>query len=275
MGVVTQSNPVQAAEGASLKPSKEPRPTQVIPTERITFRRQLDILRAFAAASGPGNAAITNKQVAEILKMAPATVSLANTFFIEVGLLVRGDGGLTPSPEVMDYHRAHQWNPDTAAHKLAGRLRESWFARALAPKLTFSSMTESEAINTLADASSAAPKFRSNLKLLIDYVEAAGIAERDGDTIKLAQHPGKAPAIPPDSSDRAKPSTTKVATAPRTAVTTAFTQPTEGVVQFHVSVKVDMTEFATWQPDRISAFFGGIAQVLSAKATVEQTARGE
>jgi hypothetical protein len=56
------------------------------------------------------------------------------------------------------------------------------------------------------------------------------------------------------------------------AVSTAFVQPTEGVVQFHVSVKVDMNEFASWRPDRITAFFGGIAAVLRAKGKVEEDA---
>ena len=43
-------------------------------------------------------------------------------------------------------------------------------------------------------------------------------------------------------------------------------------MQFHVSVRVDMKEFSGWQPDRIAAFFGGIAQVLAAKGTVEKEA---
>ena len=58
------------------------------------------------------------------------------------------------------------------------------------------------------------------------------------------------------------------------AVATMFTQPTEGVVQFHISVKVDMAEFADWSPERITAFFAGIAQVLAAKGKLEKSAAG-
>lgn len=268
MGDVTQINPAAAADSAT-KARRDPRPTQVVPTERIQFKRQLDVLRAFAAASGPSNSCVTNKQVADILKMAPGTVSLANPFFTETGLLVRDSNGFIPSSEVMDYNRAFAWNPDTAAHKLVSRLRETWFVQAVMPKLTFAQMTETEAINTLADASAAAPKFRPNLKLLIDYMEATGMIERDGDVVKLAR---SAAVGQPESAKSEKP---VVPTKPAAAVATAFTQPTEGVVQFHVSVKVDMGEFATWKPDRISAFFAGIAQVLSAKAAVEQSAGGE
>ena len=56
---------------------------------------------------------------------------------------------------------------------------------------------------------------------------------------------------------------------------TTFSQPTEGTVQFHVSVKVDMAEFAGWEPARITSFFGGIAQVLAAKGAIEKEASPE
>ena len=46
--------------------------------------------------------------------------------------------------------------------------------------------------------------------------------------------------------------------------------PAEGKVQFHISVRVDMAEFATWKPARIAAFFNGIAQVLATKARADE-----
>ena len=55
-------------------------------------------------------------------------------------------------------------------------------------------------------------------------------------------------------------------------VTTTFNQAPEGLVQFAVSVRVDMAELSSWRPDRIAAFFAGIAQVLAAKGDVEQKA---
>ena len=47
-------------------------------------------------------------------------------------------------------------------------------------------------------------------------------------------------------------------------VSKAFKLPTDGIVQFHVSVKVNMAEFAGWEPSKIQAFFSGIAKVLAA-----------
>ena len=45
-------------------------------------------------------------------------------------------------------------------------------------------------------------------------------------------------------------------------------QQSSGVVQFHVSVKVDMTELTGWSADCINSFFAGIAKVLATQASV-------
>lgn len=58
-------------------------------------------------------------------------------------------------------------------------------------------------------------------------------------------------------------------------VSTGYTQPTQGIVNFHVDVKLNMSEMADWSPDRITAFFKGIALVLSAKAGVEKGVSSE
>src|SRR5436190_11294288 len=101
---VSKKTPEQPAQATA---PKRVRPTKVIPTERLTVKKQLDILRAFAAASGPNGKAVTNKEVADILKMADTSVSLCNYFFTEVGLLTKGAAGFVPSQDVMSYSRAY------------------------------------------------------------------------------------------------------------------------------------------------------------------------
>lgn len=253
---------------------KKLRPTKVIPTERLTVKKQLDLLRAFAAASGPNGKPVTNREVAEILKMADTTVSLANYFFTETGLLAKGPNGFVPSAEVMSYSRAFEWNPATAAHKIAPLFAKAWFAEALTPKLSFRPMEEDEAINTLADASAAAPDYRPNLKMLVEFMEATGLVQREGTQIKLSRITATAdPGAQEPVLEREQPAAITAPQTSRSTISTAFTQqPTEGVVQFHISVRVDMGEFANWRPDRIAAFFGGIATVLAAKAAVEKDA---
>ncbi len=60
--------------------------------------------------------------------------------------------------------------------------------------------------------------------------------------------------------------------AKNAVIATTFSMPAEGIVQFNISVKVNAQDFAGWSPDRITAFFGGIAQVLAAKGALERDA---
>lgn len=249
--------------------SAKSRPARVLPTERIAFAKQLELLRAYAAASGSAGKSVLPKDVAPLVKMSAATPSLASAFFQETGLLQRGENrGFIPSGEVRAYHRAHQWNPDTAAHRLASILATSWFAAALVPRLEMRAMEEKAAITVLAEASEAGPDYESQLRVLLEYLEASGIIERDGLLIRLAAAQQARPDAPEPATRDTQPMSGEQQSS-ATLVRTGF-QSTEGIVQFHVDVRVDMAELSGWRPDRIAAFFSGLAQVLAAKGGVEE-----
>ncbi len=256
------------------KPRKEgSRPARSLPTNRIAFAKQLDILRAYAAASGPTGKTVRLREVAEIVKMNPDTITMANGFFVEVGFVHRVDGALLPAPEVISYSQAHQWNADTAATKLGPLVRDSWFGKALMPTLTFGGIEEKAALEKLALEASASPEYKSQVSMLLEYMQAAGVIVRDGSIIKLNRaNPAAAPAV----EERAAPgSTPEVRESVKAqAVHTTFAQAGAGAVQFQVSFKVDMAEVSGWAPERITAFFAGIAQVLAAKGSIEKEAAG-
>src|SRR2546427_805101 len=101
------------------KGQREARPARTLPTERIAFEKQLDILRSFAAASAQGTKAATIDEVAAIVKMMPATVAMGNPFFTSIGLISKTDAGYLPSADVVNFLRAYEWNRETASYKLA------------------------------------------------------------------------------------------------------------------------------------------------------------
>ena len=265
--------------------SKGARPTKVLPTRRITFSKQLDILRAYAAASGPGNKLVTLREVSDIVKMASGTVTIANPFFTDTKLLFRTEGmGLTPSPAVMEFARAFEWNRETAAHKLAPPLSQMWFTEVLLPRLAFGDLSEDEAITILAEKSSSPPDYKNQLRLILDFLEASGLIKREDGRIKAGSKASSTPqpATPEKRTAEQEDKKEHSSLTPHSSlspsagrVTTAFTQPTQGVVNFYIDVRMDMTEFAGWTPDRIAAFFNGIALVLSAKAGVEKDVSSE
>jgi hypothetical protein len=252
-------------------PQKRPKPTKALPTERIRMDKQLQILRAFAALSGATGKAVQIEDVAEATGMKASTVAITPPFFVSIQLLQRSETGFTPSSEVISLQRAHDWNPETAPHKLAPAIRRTWFAEELLPKVAFGPIAETVAIQKLAEASAASPEHEPQLQVLIEYLQVAGLLTRDGGMLRKGtiEISDVAPAIPPNPSPETEVLEEKKE-IPRTNVKTAFSQNPAGRVEFNISVQVDMAEFSTWQPDRISAFFGGLAAVLSAKADVEK-----
>jgi hypothetical protein len=274
LSVATKAAKLGTGKTRSIKPTQAvSKPTKFLPNERIAFPRQLDILRGWAAASGPLRKAVTNNDVAKIVDMQPSTVSMANAFFSSIGMLNKTESGYVPADEVTAFLRAWDWNKETAAQKLAPVLTKSWFWDALGSKLEFGPRSEADCIQDLADASKAGPDYRPNLRVLLEYLAAVGLIQRDGALIKK----GSANMSPATSSASPTAETAPAATKqdPQATLDVSKMAPslfgtTEGQVQFNIAVKVNMGEFSTWQADRIAAFFSGIAQVLAAKAKVEQ-----
>lgn len=252
------------------KPAVSSKPTKFLPTDRITFSRQLDILRAWAAASGPLGKPVTNNDVADIVKMQASTVSMANAFFSSIALLTKTEAGYIPSQEVLAFLRNYEWSPETAAQKLAPAISKAWFAQELLNKLAFGPLTEDECIQDLADASAAGPDYRGQLRLLLEYLAASGLIQRDGNQVKKGNV--NMTAASAAATNEAPPPMPKPENQTQDLSKTmpSLFGTTEGQVQFNIAVKVSMGEFANWQADRIAAFFGGIAQVLAAKAKIEK-----
>jgi hypothetical protein len=262
--------PVKKAHVATM-PSSGSKPTKFLPTDRITFPRQLDLLRAWAAASGPTSKSVSNNDVGPIVKMTGSTVSINNAFYAQSGFLSKADGGYIPAPDVFSFLRAHEWSPDTSATKLAPIVAKTWFAEVLLPKLSFGPVTTDEAIQNLADACNAGPDYRGQLRFLLEYLKASGLIEWDGNQVKKGATIVTSTNTAPSTDNPQTPSNPPPVTSePVKRVAATFFGTTEGAVNFNVSVRVDMGEFANWKPERIAAFFGGMAQVLAAKANVEK-----
>lgn len=204
--------------------------------------------------------------------MAATTISLASPFFIDVRFIQRTEGaGMTPAPELLEYAHAFEWDKETAASKVAPLLAKTWFWEALQPRLAFDKLTEDQVVTLLAEKPTAGPAYKSQLRMILDYLEAAGMIKRENGQVAAL----KATLTPVSVASPAKATEPEALESvgtpalPRTNVVTNFAQ-REGAVNFDISVRVDMSEFAGWEPSRIAAFFQGIAQVISAKGMFEK-----
>lgn len=160
-------------------------PTKVLPTDRLSFDKQMAGIRGYAAASGPERRAVGNRDVGVIVQIHENTISICNPFFQDIGLLLKEGQKNRPSDEVADYAQAYEWDTEKAAQKLAPVFRRAWFSTALIPKLTFRSLSKEEAITFLANEAKAPKEFKARLELLLDYLKATGIVQYDGVTVSL------------------------------------------------------------------------------------------
>jgi hypothetical protein len=270
---------IPATDGTAKAPVSE-KPSRVLPTERVGLTKQFDMLRGYAAITSQGKTVVTNQEVSELVKIHPNTAILTNPFFLDVGFLRKEGNGYVVAPEVLSYVKAIGWNAETAAQKLAPLLGRTWFANALLPRLRMGKpITEREAIEVLADTSGAGPKYEGQLKNILAYLAQSGLVRKEGDSYRdggaiLQEEPAMRNEPSARAEDEeARPAQREVSGRGGSSLSTAFSQAPEGVLRFNVDVSVDMKEFATWQPDRITAFWSGIAQVLAAKANVEQAGK--
>lgn len=265
--------PAMEATAKAVKAALVPQPLRRLPTDRIKFRSQLDIIRAYGAASQSGARPVNYREVAEkYVKLDPSSISLLNPFLVESGFVERSGNDMVPSKAVLDFATAHTWAPETAARKLLPIIERTWFGVTLRAKLGFRALNEDEAIAELANEIAAGPEFKSRLALLISYAEAAGLLRREGNQLLAVQPEETMPAVaetPQRERIDSDPPRDGGSTRQAGAVGTGFMS-TEGVVQFHVSIRVTMQEMAGWSPDRIAAFFAGLAKVLAAKQGTEE-----
>jgi hypothetical protein len=267
-----------APEANQPKESQGKKPTKALPTVRVSFMKQMDILRAYAAASGGVSKIVSLKEVADIVPLAVPTVSLANPFFVDVRFVQRSEGvGMTPANELLEYAHAYQWDKETAAHKLAPLLSKTWFWVALQPRLDFQELSEDQVVTLLSEKASAGPIYKSQLRMILEYLDAAGMVKRANGVVTAVKGRQRisSSASTAESPEKVQPAESTEARAmpsqpQQSAVATNFAQTKQGSVNFDISVHIDMAEFAGWQPARIAAFFSGIAQVLSAKGMVEK-----
>jgi hypothetical protein len=270
------SGPIPVVPEKSKKQNKKPtsspvpKPGKILPTEKINVVKQLDFLRGYGATSADGTKATSVSEVAAVLKVAESSVALASSFLASVGLIVRTDAGTyRSSPEVIAFLRAYEWDKETASHKLGPLFREAWFGKALIPSLLIGPIEERAAVAKLAEAAPASTEYRKELGMVIEFMIAGGIVVREGNMLRMVARDAKSsevtvakaevPASEPTGAIRPNPG----------SVATAFNEQ-PGSMSFNVSFRVDMAEFASWKPERLQAFFRGIAEVLHAKANVEK-----
>lgn len=250
-----------------------PKTSHPLPTERIARTKQLEMVRAYGQLSANG-ASVNAAEVATMVGLTTSTMSLANGFLTDVGLLVRTTDGLAPNSDVINFARAYEWNAETAGEKLAPTFESSWIGAALLRKIRFRAHTKQEALALLADASGASASHKGQLEDILEMLVFAALVAIEGDNVragKLLQSSGGGQAATPAAQQPEAPAA--VVQKPVEPAVPAAAQQAPGV-SFNISMSVTMAEIATLTPDKITAFFTGVAAVMKIQSEIDAAKKG-
>jgi hypothetical protein len=193
-GPLESGEPKARRERASL--------SKVLPTERIMFDKQAEVLRAYAAVyAANGGQPVTNEKAGEIVGLSGSTISQTNAFFTDVGILTRSEkGGFIPSKEVIEYNDACQWDVNEARTRLQPIFERAWFYRCLVPRLQLSPQSQATCLTLLAGESRAQTGHNERLLNLIRFLELSGVISTSGGSISLLQN--KTSPVAPKSEEQ-------------------------------------------------------------------------
>lgn len=258
------SDPTAAAANPAGKTTDSSKGWKALPTDRVGFEKQLAILQAYGAVAAEEGK--TASAIAEVVGIHASSVSVCNAFFTESAFIERAGVGNKATPDVVAYQRAIEWDATTAGEKLAPTLRQTWFWKVLAPRLSFRPVEEGEAIRILADECGAGKTYRPQIKALVDYLEVGKLVVREGTLIKRGPLGGDSGSPKPD----ADPGRGMEERTPKQQAEKGNANLAAGIA-FDASIRVGMDELVRMTPEQIKEFFAGLAVVIAAKNRAGQT----
>lgn len=186
-GTAEQAPPPPPDNAVKSHPPRYP-----LPAKKLSSSNQFDVLRAFAIASTHAKNAVAIKDVANVLNMHINSVSICNPFFSNIGLIIKQGHKFTPVTEVIEYSDKVEWNSAEAGYKLAPIIKNTWFAKDLLQRISLRPVSEEEAISLFAELSAATPEYKTQLVMLIDYLEFSGLVIRENGALQKGPQSGTA-----------------------------------------------------------------------------------
>lgn len=200
------STPSGSGTGNTGRAQKQ-RAERSLPTDRMTFDKQVEALRSIAQIGGNGKRPVTAEDISPNVGLKGGTGGLSNKFFRDSGWIVSaGRGAYAAADPLMQYHRHLNVDPldsHGARKYLAASARNSWYWEALEPMLE-GGVRQTMALHALSKEAGA-NDHTHQLQTLLDWVEWLGLIRRDGDLV----FPGASEASGPTKTDIAPDESTE------------------------------------------------------------------
>jgi hypothetical protein len=179
------TNPPGGNVGGSAGRLQKQRSDRSLPTDRLSFDKQVDVLRAIAQLSGPSKKSVTAEDASAAIGLKGNTAGLCNKFFRDTGWVVStGRGTYAATEPLLEYHR--HLNIDAqdfegARRYLVTPAQGSWYWVALEPILD-GGARKPMVLLTLSKAAGA-HDHTPQLEMIVTWLEWLGLVRREGDVI--------------------------------------------------------------------------------------------
>lgn len=234
-------------------------PKKILPTNKLALKRQLEILQASVNLFETTRKPFRFEEIGSLLNMPLTTVQQVRTFFRASGLWQKeGRAGFIPSRPAIEYYHAHQSSPDDAAKKLNPLLNRAWFAEVLRSVLVSGQAQIEKVVNLLLHEAELSADQQGQAKNLLYLMAQTGILEIDGSLIRKG-------ALFPQ--EKTKPSSGEAKTSKSPPVNSDKGLRVENKTGENNAVEIRISiapaVLAGWDAEKLQAFFGGIANLLS------------
>lgn len=274
----TPASPVSGSTTAGDPPKNTTKPAatkqraeQALPTDRLSFDKQVQALRSLAQLSGNGRRPVTAEEQSSALGLKGNVGGLSNRFFKDCGWVeTSGRGMYVPTETLVKFHRHLGIQPDDlvgARTILAETAVHSWFWHEIGASLEGDGIRQSGVLHLLGNAAGAAPSHTPQLNLIIDWLIWLGLVVREGDMLKLttptsaaASDAEEEPTEQPVAEQTVDDATVIVDEVPVSAPSDDHATPTvdtAALLSFNFSVRItadDAAKLSNDQLDRLLEF---------------------
>jgi hypothetical protein len=173
------------SSGSSAKSQKQ-RADRSLPTDRLNFDKQVEVLRAIAQMSGNGRRPVTAEDLSAAIGLKGNTGGLSNKFFRDSGWVESAGRGMYAATDpLLEYHR--HLNVDAqdllgARRYLAAASQASWYWETLEPLLDEGGARQTMILHALSKAAGAY-EHTPQLLLVLAWLEWLGLVRREGDLL--------------------------------------------------------------------------------------------
>jgi len=248
------------------------KPSVALPTDRLSFQKQLEVLKAFAVGSQSGSQPVDAKKLASLTHIGEATAPLNNIFFLETGLITRAKKGLyLPTAATLEFARRVSFAAANAGDALTATFESTWFFKAVVERLAMGNATRPMMIEALARTAGADASYATQFRTLLDWLDFAGLIKIDDDenvTLVKGAGIGSAEGLRGAEWRGATPGQVTLPKSEEPTIPENVESPTVLAISVELALTVD--DLAKLSAEQVGALFQGAGQVASIKAALSK-----